>query len=226
MRNLIIIFFLSLTTIASLYSQESEERSKIDIGFESGIHLDISNLLRPPYKDNRPSSVPDDFELQKVLVGWNNRLRINYALNEKWTLLGRIGFTTFKREYQRSNADLLGGFGDKKYAEKYLPIDILITRNISLKNGNLNIGIGPIIRIFSDSHVSYMIREDVNGKLYVNGLNTYSRTFGDIGFSFNASYAREIREAFHLGLNLNAYTLFGGYGLESVILSPFVTINF
>ena len=226
MKLIIISALLLCTSILESYCQKATEKSKIDIGFESGIHLDISNLLRPPYKDNRPSSLPDEFELQKVLVGWNNRLRINYAFNERWGLLGRIGFTTFKREYQKSNVDVLGGFGDKKYVEKYMPIDILIIRKFNLTKGYLSFGFGPIVRMFSDSSVKYAAQEDVDGNLYVRGLNTNSRTFGDIGFSFNASYARQVKEALHLGLNLNAYTLFGGYGLESIILSPFVTINF
>ena len=212
----------------SCLNVKAQDKSKIDIGFESGLHLDVVQVLRPSYGPHnpRPSYFPDEFELQKVLVGWNNRLRINYAFNERWGLLGRIGFTTFKREYQKSNVDVLGGFGDKKYVEKYMPIDILIIRKFNLTKGYLSFGFGPIVRMFSDSSVKYAAQEDVDGNLYVRGLNTNSRTFGDIGFSFNASYARQVKEALHLGLNLNAYTLFGGYGLESIILSPFVTINF
>jgi len=221
--------FLLISIVLICFSTlnvNAQEKSKIDIGFESGIHLDIVELLRPSYTTNRPSVVPDEFELQKVLVGWNNRLRINYALSDKWRLLGRIGFTTFKREYQKSNVDVLGGFGDKKYIEKYMPIDIIIIRNFNLKKGDLSFGFGPIVRMFSDSAVSYMPSEGPNGKLYVTQLQTNSRTFGDIGFSFNTSYSQQIKEALHIGLNLNAYTLYGGYGLEGIILSPFVNINF
>ena len=210
----------------SCLNVKAQEKSKIDIGFESGLHLDVVELLRPSYQDNRPSIIPEDFKLQKVYVGWSNRVRFNYQLSKNWTILGRIGFTSFKLEYQKSNRDLLGGFGDKKYVAKYMPIDILISRNIHLKKGVLNIGFGPIVRMFSDSGVSYMPREGPNGKLYVTQLQTNSRTFGDIGFSFNASYSQQVKEALHLGLNLNAYTLYGGYGLESIILSPFVTLNF
>ncbi|SMG53217.1 hypothetical protein SAMN05661096_04063 [Marivirga sericea] len=226
MKTFIVSALLTLISMVPLYSQKLMEGTKVSIGFESGLHLDVVELLRPSYKDNRPSIIPDNFELQKVYIGWNNRIRFNYQLSKKWELLGRIGFTSFKLEYQKSNMDILGGFGDKKYVVKYMPIDILITRNIYLKKGVLNIGFGPIVRIFSDSGVSYIPSEGPDGKLYVTQLQTNSRTFGDIGFSFNTSYSQQIKEALHLGLNLNAYTLFGGYGLESIILSPFVTINF
>jgi hypothetical protein len=78
--------FLLISIVLICFSTlnvNAQEKSKIDIGFESGIHLDIVELLRPSYTTNRPSVVPDEFELQKVLVGWNNRLRINYALSDK-----------------------------------------------------------------------------------------------------------------------------------------------
>lgn len=228
MKNFIVLVLLTLISILPLYSQKTTDSSKFSLGFESGIHLDVVELLRPDYGPHNPRQpyFPDEFELQKVLVGWNNRIRINYALNQRWALLGRIGFTTFKREYQKSNVDILGGFGDKKYVEKYMPIDIIVLRNFNLKKAKLSFGFGPIIRMFSDSAVSYMPSEGRDGRVYVTQLQTNSRTFGDIGFSFNTSYAQQVKETLHLGLNLNGYTLFGGYGLESVILSPFVTINF
>lgn len=229
MKKLIITILVILTGI-TIKAQKKENSSNLEFSVESGIHLDIIELIEPSYgsQNPRPSFVPDDFEPEKILEGWSNRFKIKYNFNEKWSISGRIGYTTFKRTYSKSNADIFGIFGDKKYIERYFPMDFLAERKINLKNKNsyLIIAIGPIIRFFDDSAMEYGIAQNRNGSYYIPGFYANSRSFPDAGVSFNLAYAKEINETLDIGMNLNAYTLFYGYGLESIILAPYATIKF
>lgn len=225
-----IILVICLLNLKYNYAQENKSVTKIEFSIESGIHLDVIELLEPSYGPHnpRPSFVPDDFQPEKVREGWSNRIKIKYNFTDKWSISGRIGYTTFKRTYSKSNADFLGFFGDKTYMERYFPMDFLVERKINFKNenGHLIIAIGPIIRFFDDSKITYGIAQDRNGEFYVPGSYANSRSFPDGGFSFNLAYAKEINEALDVGVNLNAYTLFYGYGLESIILAPYATLKF
>ncbi|WP_375579140.1 hypothetical protein ABWH96_19360 [Marivirga tractuosa] len=229
MKYLIIILAWICSPII-LSAQNHKEYSKFEFSIESGLHMDVIELIEPSYGSHnpRPSFIPEDFQPEKVLKGWSNRVKIKYNFNKKWSVSGRLGYTTFKRTYSKSNSDIYGIFGDKKYIERYFPMDFLLERKVNFKNSTsyLNIAAGPIIRFFDDSSMDYGIAQNRDGEYYVPGFYASSRNFGDIGFSFNLAYAKEINNALDIGINLNAYTLFGGYGLESIILAPFGTLKF
>jgi hypothetical protein len=204
------------------------EQTKFSFSVESGIHMDINNLLYPSYVDDRPPFVPDEFEYQKVLTGWNNRIAINYHLKKGYTLTARVGYTTFKRAYEKSGTDIYGFFEGEYYFERYAPVDVLLSKEFYLSKSasSIIVGFGPIIRFFDDSALSYGLVYNAKGELYIPGVYTLSRSFGDIGWSFNLSYEKALNTFTKCGVNLNAYTLYGGYGLESVILAPYINVKF
>lgn len=224
------IALILLCPIVLKAQTEANLTKGLEIAFESGIHLDVQELIDPSYdEDNpKPAFIPDDFEPQKVLAGWSNRLKISYRLNAKWSLATRIGYTTFKRSYEKSNTDIYGIFEGKKYVERHYPLDFLIERRFVLgeEGGFLNVAIGPIFRFFDDSSYDYGITQDANGDYYVPGVFPTSRNFADMGVSYNLAYGQYVNDFLEVGGNLNVYTLFYGYGLESVIIAPYINLKF
>ncbi|MGM0581516.1 MAG: hypothetical protein ACQETL_12590 [Bacteroidota bacterium] len=224
------LFYLFFFMLNISNAQNKEKKSKLEFSVESGLHLDINELLRPSYGPHnpRPPFIPDEFQNEKVREAWSNRIGVRYKLNDKLSLYGRIGYSTFKRTYSTSNVDFFMGFGDKKYVERYLPVDLLIERKFFLdkKKQFITFSIGPILRFYKDSYYSYGVTQDVNGDYYIKNISVSSRSFPDIGISYNIGYTKKLNQSLDIGINLNAYTLFYGYGLESIILAPFVNLKF
>lgn len=229
MKNFIFILCLLFTNILILNAQNSSSKiSRLELTVESGLHLDINEIIDPYDYSNKPPFMPEDFQYKKVLAGWSNRIKVKYNFGGKWSASARIGFTTFEIEYEKSGSDIYGIFEGSTYIERYFPLDFLIERKINFKDDKsyLTIAIGPIIRFYDDSNYSYGITQDALGNFYIPGIFAESRNFADGGISYNLAFGKVINEGMDIGVNLNAYTLFYGYGLESIILAPYVNLKF
>ncbi len=227
MKRYILFLLLSLLIKQSVVSQSIPEvKNQWSFAVESGLHTDGVEFWGIDDGDD-PDWFPEEFDPQIFLLGWSNRLKVSYSRKSKWSYSTRLGYTTFKRSYERAYRDVLGGFESKYFVERYWTFDFLIERHFVSQNDKHHFlaGIGYIFRFFNDSGYNYFIDPRPDG-LYVVSLDAFSRNFADMGFSFSFNYYREINQELDVGISLNAYTLFYGYGLESVILAPFVNIKF
>lgn len=198
----------------------------IELKCGKGYFADVLQYINPGYNwDSRLEYNPKVYG--KMFDGSMTWFELSYRMKTGYSVALKFGNGATSQYYN----DMLGMYWEEKYSYVYNHYGLIFSKNFQFGKHAVSPGFGISYVDIFESYVDYNVKfsEDDDSHVGEDGIyysfpQVKNARFKELGVELNLDYTYSLTQQFNLGLRLSGNIPFG-IGLETIMVSPFVSIR-